>query len=529
MSSKFIRAEQCPDCASRGRDTAKDNLAVYDDGHSYCFACGYKQLPEGYNNLDDTLVTYEFLPHREIPKSAFRHYDVKVAIDKDGKPLRIGFPYPNGSYKIRLFDQKEFFSKPSPSGESISGAGLFGRDRFEIGSHKHVIVTEGEYDALAIYSVLGVPTVSVQSSSSAVRDCTADRAFLNSFERVYLAFDGDVPGRDATAGVSRLFDYDKVFDIRFTKFKDGNEYLLNGCRDELAGLYHSAGKYCPENIISDLATFRELLGVAPERGVAYPWPTLDEMTLGMHRGQTILVTALEGVGKTEVMHALEYQLLSQTPDNVGAVFLEEDPTRNLQALSGLVLKAPVHLPDSGYSTDQVSAALESLVQRDGRLHVMDHYGDDDPEHLLETIRFLVAARGCTYVLLDHVGMVVSGGAAKDERKALDRIMTKLEMMVKELNFCLIVVSHVNDDGYTRGSRYISKIAHTRIDLFRDILADDPITKLKTYLTVSKNRYGRKTGRAGCLLFDLATHSYTEIEDDGPSNSNSDGAGRSSVF
>lgn len=466
--------------------------------------------------MDDS-VTYEYLAHREIGREAFKHYDVKTAIDKDGKPVRVGFRYPNGSYKIRLFGTKEMYSKPSPEGESISSAGLFGRDRFETGSHKHVIITEGEYDALAIYSVLKVPCVSVQSSSSAVRDCSADRAFLNSFERVYLAFDGDVHGRDAAAAVYRLFDPDKVYDIRFTKFKDGNDYLLNGERDELAGLYHSAKPYCPENIVSDLASFAEVLGEAPQRGVAFPWKTLDDMALGIHRGQTILVTAPTGIGKTEVMHALEYQLLKETDSNIGAIFLEEDMRRNLQALAGLVLKAPVHLPDSGYTPDQVRTALESLVQKDGRLHIYDHYGSDDPDLLLDAIRYLVSARGCAYVLLDHISMVVSGAAERDERKALDRLMTKLEMMVKELNFCLIVVSHVNNENKTRGSNGINQLAHLRIELSRNPLANDPQLRNMTFLTVSKNRYGRKTGPAGALLFNLDTHSFEEIEYDAAPN------------
>lgn len=474
--------------------------------------------------MEDEVVTFEHLAHREIPKSAFKTYDVKTAIDKDGKPIRVGFRYPNGSYKIRLFDQKEFYSKPSPTGESISGAGLFGRDRFEIGSHKYVCITEGEYDALALHSVCGCPVVSVQSSSSAVRDCSNDRAYLNSFERVYLAFDNDVHGREATAAVARLFDYDKVFDIRFTKYKDSNEYLIRGERDELAGLYSSARRYSPENIIGDLSDFREILGQAPTMGVAYPWNTLTDMTYGIRTGETVLLTAPEGIGKTEVMHAIEHKLLAETDWNVGAIFLEEDKRRHLQALAGLVLKAPVHLPDSGYSTDQVRAAVEGLVRTDGRLLVYDHYGSDDPELLLDSIRYLVSARGCRCVLLDHISMVVSGGADRDERKALDRIMTKLEMMVKELDFALIVVSHVNDDGLTRGSRYISKIAHLRIDLKRDVLNADPIMRNTTYLTVSKNRYGRKTGPAGALLFNLDTHSYEEIEYANDNNPHHHGAG-----
>jgi len=35
--------ERCPKCAERGQDTRGDNLAVYPDGHKYCFACHYRE------------------------------------------------------------------------------------------------------------------------------------------------------------------------------------------------------------------------------------------------------------------------------------------------------------------------------------------------------------------------------------------------------------------------------------------------------------------------------------------------------
>lgn len=35
--STLVRQEQCPICASEGRDRSKNNLAVYSDGHTYCF------------------------------------------------------------------------------------------------------------------------------------------------------------------------------------------------------------------------------------------------------------------------------------------------------------------------------------------------------------------------------------------------------------------------------------------------------------------------------------------------------------
>jgi len=83
------------------------------------------------------------------------------------------------------------------------------------------------------------------------------------------------------------------------------------------------------------------------------------------------------------------------------------------------------------------------------------------------------------------------------------------MLVKELDFALILVSHVNDDGLTRGSRNIAKVADIRIDLTRDVTAADPIVRRTTNVMVRKNRFCGRTGPAGQLLFDPATYTLNE--------------------
>lgn len=39
--SYVIRKERCPECARLGNDRSGDNLAVYSDGHTYCYRCGH--------------------------------------------------------------------------------------------------------------------------------------------------------------------------------------------------------------------------------------------------------------------------------------------------------------------------------------------------------------------------------------------------------------------------------------------------------------------------------------------------------
>jgi twinkle protein len=476
--------------------------------------------------LDNFKYTYEFIPLRGISKETLARYDVKTKVDPDGKPVAIGFKYPNGATKVRSLDQKSFHwaNGSGNDGSNITPApGLFGTDRFTAGSHKYVTITEGELDALSLYQASGTPVVSVQSASSAVRDCIAERAWLNSFERVYLAFDNDLPGKDATRSVAKLFDYNKLYQVKFDKRKDANEFLQNGEQDTLKQLFWNAKRYQPEEIVSHFEEFEKILAEQPKPGVPYPFPALNEMTYGIRTGESVLLTAQEGVGKTELMHAIEYQLLKET-DNVpiGAIFLEEPKRRHLQAIAGLHLRRPVHLPDCFCKDGEISTALREAVGMDERLHVYSHFGSDDPDGLLDTIRFLVSARSCRYILFDHISMAVSGLAGEDERRALDYLSTRLEMMVKELDFGLIMVSHVNDDGKTRGSRYISKIADIRIDARRDTEHPDKVERNTTTLTISKNRFSGKTGLACRLIFDPETYTYSEVENDvwKPSNDNS---------
>lgn len=505
--SKLIRREACPLCISEGHDLSQDNLAIYDDGHEFCYA-GHGLIK---GDVEDFIVsenfTYEYIPLRGLNQETLRKFDIKTKVDPHGKPVAVGFLYPNGSYKVRSLVHKDFhWSQKHPD----TVPGLFGIHAFSGGSSKTITITEGEFDAASIYQVTGSPAVSVRSSGSAASDCIAARSFLNSFERIVLALDGDARGAEAASAIARLFDFNKVFQIKFTKYKDANDYLQAGEGNELRQLWLNCKKYQPETIVSDFKDFEKILKEPLRQGVPYPFPSLNEMTYGIRPAESVLITAQEGVGKTEIMHAIEYNILRETDYHVGAIYLEEPKRRHLQALAGLELRKPVHLPDSGVTPDETYSALRNLLGENERLHVYSHFGSDDPESLLDTIRFLVSALGCRIVCFDHISMAVSGLAGEDERRALDYLSTRLEMMVKELDFGLIMVAHVNDYGQTRGSRLISKIADIRIDATRDISNPDPLVRNRTSLVISKNRFCGKTGPACDLLFDPRTYTFSEF-------------------
>lgn len=507
----------CPACPS------SDAYCIYEDGHGHCFSCGYHTfVKEDFNPLLNQ-HTYEYLPLRGIEKNTLKFYDIKTKISPDGKPLSVGFQYPDGAYKVRDLDKKQFiWAKDGQYGADTSKTGLFGRDKFDSSSCKSVTITEGELDAASLYQVLRGSScvVSVQSSGTAVRDCAVDIDWLRTFERVYLAFDNDRPGREALGAVAKLFDYNRVFDVRMDRRKDANEYLQHGESNELTTLWHNAKKYQPENVISRFADFEKILRTEAKRGLRiYPSSILNDRTDGIRTGETVLVTAPEGVGKTELLHHIEFNFLRETanelvastglPPAVGAIYLEEPKRRHLEALAGLELGRPVHLPDCRAEPAELISALQKTIGGDERLHLYSHFGSDDPAILVDLIRYLVVGCGCRLVLLDHITMAVSGLEGENERKALDWLSTRLEMLVKELDFALILVSHVNDFGQTRGSRYIGKVCDIRIDMSRDTLAEDPFQRNVVKFVIPKNRPVGKTGPSGELYYNAGTGRYED--------------------
>jgi twinkle protein len=510
-NSKLIERKQCPKCAQEGNDQSRNNLGVYSDGHTYCFA-GHGLISDTQEVEPLTEFTYQTFDWRCISKDTFKAYGVSFKVDMSGRPHSVVFPYGDAATKERLLDSKQFFSTGA-----MNEASLFGMDRFSAGSARAITITEGELDALSVYQILGskYPAVSVRGASSARRDCERARDYLNSFEKIYLCFDNDEPGIKATKDVAQLFDVNKVVHVKLDRYKDANEYLTKNAGEEFKRIWWNSKGYMPKGIINDFDSIEKILKEEDSVAAAtYPFQTLQSMTYGMRLGEVVLVTAQEKHGKTEFIRSIEYHLLKTTDYNIGIIHLEEEEKRSVQGLVGYELGVAAHLPDSGLSTEDMLKAYKTLTQRDGRVHFYSHFGSDDVDVILDVIRYLVSVCQCKFIFLDHITMLVTGYETDDERKKLDFISTRLAMMTRELDFCLVLVSHVNDDGKTRGSRNISKIADLIVHIDRDVEAETIEQRNKTHLMVKGNRYAGLSGPAGTLKFDQGKFKLSELELEG---------------
>lgn len=455
-------------------------------------------MPDEYLSTQEPEFSY--LPFGKISSRTMEFYGALTKSVND-KPIEIGQPYED-NFKVRKLvgDGPKFVVK----GDSFSEAGLYGQERYDPGSKPAVTIFEGESDTMAGYEMISrlSACVGLKNGASAARTTLSKQKvyeFVNSFDKIYICFDNDKAGRDAVASIQGMFDFKKVYVVKLTKRNDVREYLENDDVEEFRSVWENSRRHAPDNIISSFSDIEKALDESSEDLLAeYPFQELNGKLYGIHAGEVVVIKAPEGVGKTELFRAVEYHILKTTDHPIGIIHLEEDNATTIKAISGYELKVPATLPDCGLSKSDILDGYKRAVRDDeGRVHIHSSFDQEDEQAFYGTIRFLVSVLGCRIVCLDHISWMGTGLADDDERKKLDRISQNLKLLAKELRFAILEISHVNDDGKTRGSRNISKVANTVISISRDLLTGSNVMSF----LVEKARLGGRTGPAGYAIFD----------------------------
>ena len=208
------------------------------------------------------------------------------------------------------------------------------------------------------------------------------------------------------------------------------------------------------------------------------------------------------------------------------MFLEESVKRSSLGIMSLAANKSLHIGEvfNNTSVEERQKAFDETMGTD-RLFFYDHFGSNSIDAILHCVRFFANALKCKFVVLDHVSIVLSDQQHGDERRAIDEIMTKLRMIVQELDISLILVSHLkrpsssgHEEGAVtslsqlRGSASIGQLSDIVIGLERNGQHEDEIERHTTIVRVIKNRFSGLTGPACRLLYSLETGRMVERED-----------------
>ena len=198
----------------------------------------------------------------------------------------------------------------------------------------------------------------------------------------------------------------------------------------------------------------------PKPAVEYPFPELQAATRGWREAQLVVLCAGTSVGKSTVVKEIAYHTAMQGK-KVGIVALEEQVRDSAEGLLGIHLNVPLRLEPDAVSVVDYRKAFDEVMPH---FAFHDHFGSLDSDNLLAKIRYMVKGLGCDYIILDHISIVVSGDGGDDERKTIDRLMTKLASLAQESKAGIMAVSHLRKPQGREGKSFEEGRATTLADL-----------------------------------------------------------------
>lgn len=540
-----IERASCPSCPS------SDAFHVWEDEDKkrdgYCFSCEkfFKQKELNKLNLaeeeeaeesveDFNTIKNEYpsaaLTDRGISKQIAQRFGVKAGFDQATRTITEHF-YPmhkNGhlvAYKKRKIEDKSF-SVIRESDTNLRDSQLFGQHLCGEGG-KMLIVTEGECDAMAAHQMM------FEKFGKTYRVCSlpnganlsafkAQLEWLETFEKVILCFDQDEKGQKAAQEACALLSLGKGRVMNFSE-KDANDMLLKNKAAEFYEALTSSQPSKPDGIVSGTETW-EMLQNRPEVEFLYfpeNWSQLNAMTYGMRLGELDTWTSGTGMGKTQVMKELMYHIIQTSDDPLGIIFLEEPLEDTVESLMGLHMNKRIHLPDvrKELTQDELYQAWLATAGN-GQVHFANTWAEDSGgQNLLSKIRYFAKGLGCKRIILDHLHMITTEDGDNNEVNHIDRLMSKIKGLTRELNIWIGLVVHLRkgtngaqsfetgavptlDD--LRGSSSIKQLSNSVYALARNQQAYDEDVRNTTGIHVLKCRFTGQTGPGGFLRFDPVT-------------------------
>lgn len=383
----------------------------------------------------------QWLERRGIPSGLAEDMGITGAT-KDGKawlsiPYRLDGQIVNRKHR-RIDEKQHSMDKGGKlclwNAEVLSGPG-------------EVIITEGEFDALAVMAAGFERVVSVPNGAPAERiddPVNANRygflweheAALKQIETFVLATDADKPGRALAHDLAAILGPERCKFISYPEgCKDLNEVLLAHGEREVVRLIAEA-KHFPVKGLYQLSDFPEAAELrSMETGIA----ALDDH-LRIVLGSFTVFSGYSNMGKSTVLNTI----LAHCIDRDVPVCVASFETAPKPILRDGIARALI-----GCSFEQFPShpqREQAYAQIERRLSVISNSLDDDTDidldYFLEVARVAVIRHGAKVIVLDPWNELEhKRGRDETETDYIGRAIRALKRFAKRYNVSLWIVAH----------------------------------------------------------------------------------------
>lgn len=427
------------------------------------------------------------IPERGISKATCELLGIRSGVSEEDGTTVVAYYFPYHDQKGNVVGyKKRDLTKDKAERGHFSAIGtvsvtckLFGQQYAESVQRKrtNLIYVEGELDVASaleamIGSVKGTKFETLRpfvvglscGTANAVEATLHNEHFIRSFDKITLGMDADEAtpaekrkgikrGKEAMEDIAGAIIGDNLYVVQYDgNYKDPSDYLQEGDGAALAKLLQFGSKrFITEKIAyaSDVS-FEELIEKRKEGLMCPSFPKLMEKIKGFRKSELVLLTSGVGVGKSTVTSSFAADFIA-AGERVGLIFLEETKRETLQRMVAHALKVNYNKfkadPLSVASEQEIKAAYDNIVE-DDKAVFLDHFGHLPISELMNKIKHMHLVSKCSYIILDHITLVSSGGGDDvDERKQIDHCMTELAAFCASNEVCIIAISHINRGGF----------------------------------------------------------------------------------
>ncbi|KAJ0411941.1 hypothetical protein ATCC90586_009898 [Pythium insidiosum] len=383
--------------------------------------------------------------------------------------------------------------------------GLFGWHTVPAAAEE-LVVTEGEFDAMAVHQATGLPAVSLPNGCQSLPPAVLP--LLERFKKIYLWLDNDAAGQANVDKFAAKLGVARCLIVRAPpgepRVKDANDALLAGL--DLRALV-AAAEILPH---SQITTFDELRRdvleeiVNPLRACGVQsrtLPSLNALLKGHRLGEVTVLTGPTGCGKTTLLSQLSLDLCAQGVSTLWGSF-EIKNTRLLHKmltqLAGRSLRGDVR------AFEAVADKFEALP-----MYFLRFFGSTDVDEVLDAMEYAVYAYDVQHVLLDNVQFMMAGqGRGYDKFERQDAALDKFRRFASQQNVHVTLVIHPRKEQEDVDLTLSSVFGTAKATQEADNVLILQRTRGANKLDVRKNRFDGTLGSIP-LVFDADAGCYRE--------------------
>lgn len=565
-----IRKEPCPRCRENGHDGHGDNLTIYEDGSSHCFACGYTVLSKEererrgidvfdfekeYSEMSKEPLTKDEINRiksntitqarglRGISDETYAKYYVRHEVNEHGEPISQLYPVFEDSsltaFKIRKLP-KDF----TVVGKMGNDSDLFGQYRFRNSNSKRVLITAGEVDCMSAYQMLNAnndkgwedtPVVSaVVGETGSWKQLQKHYDWLDRFEQIVVCYDSDKAGNEAVDKLVTVLPKGKMRVMRLP-MKDANEMLVNGRHKQFVSAFFNAPPHTPTGVVGSATLHDAMLEMANLTHISLP-PFLHRLQKllvgGFTLGSIVNIAAASGLGKSTLVDEIVYHMIFNSPYKVGVLPLEASTGHYALNLLSRHVGRKIHLIESNeekiefLNSESVREKEKELFmneQGDNRFFLID-CTDNSVETLRKAVEQMIVGCGCRVIVIDVLSDIFDQLSTEDQAK----FMIWQKNMIMSHNVLFINILHTRkaasgekagstgasaSEESMMGSSAVYKSASVNIILSRNKEAEDDIERNTVFVKLTKNRLAGTTAPvAAKLYYDNMKHTLHDFDD-----------------